>query len=347
MNGALSAPIEVSLELTNRCNLSCIHCLQSTNIDNKVLSYNEIVNIAENLSDIGVFSIFLTGGEPLLRKNWYEIGIKLVNMGFVVGISTNGCLITPNVAIKIRDGELYHAFQMSLDGSTASIHDKIRGKGSFNNAMKGLDNLAKVGIFPNLAVTVMKYNSHDIGNIIQLAIEHDLPHVHVMSLMPSGRAKKYFDKLEPNLSEWQGIEILLNRLLNKFDGKITIDWTNRSYRPTNKDLSENNYSEIDRLFSGCPAGKSKALIDAQGNVYGCDLLKTEEFCAGSVRDSNFIDIWKNSEVFKTWRNRQVSTIQGVCSNCKWVFACVGGCPAKSVYRGYGIFDSDPDCPVYK
>jgi len=236
---------------------------------------------------------------------------------------------------------------MSIDGSNELVHDRIRGNGSFKNAMAGLSNLAKEGIYPNLAVTAMKYNLHDIKNIVELAINHSLPHVHVMSLMPSGRAKDGFDSFEPTFLGWQKIEEQLKQILDENNGRITIDWTNRSYSPSVDDLTDADYSEIDRLFSGCPAGKSKAVIDASGNVFGCDLLKTNKFSAGNVRDTNFEDIWNNSKAFTSWRKRNQSTITGVCSDCKWVFACVGGCPAKSVYRGYDIFYSDPDCPNYK
>lgn len=340
----LSAPIDVSIELTAQCNLRCAHCFQPDDRHYPALRTDEIIRLGDDLITMGVFAVFLSGGEPLLNPDWSTIGEHFVSRGLAVGLSTNGTRITPEVARKIKDVGLYKALQVSLDGSTPAVHDPIRGSGSYDMTMKGLDCLAEVGIYPNIAITVMKSNIHDVPNVIELAVRRGLNHVHVMSLMPAGRAKSQFQELDPPLQDWVEMEEKLQARADELRGRITVDWGNRRYLPRDPRFTEDQYTAVDRAYTGCPAGKSKAVVDFGGNVYGCDLLKYENVCAGNIKDTPFANIWNESEVFQRWRQRHPDNIRGKCSSCKWLFACVGGCPALSMSDGLTMFDSDPSCP---
>ena len=340
----LSAPIDVSIELTARCNLRCAHCFQPDGRQYRPLTTREILELGTQLAKMGVFTVFLSGGEPLLNPDWAAIGAHYMSLGLAVGLSTNGTLITQEVARGIKEVGLYRALQISLDGSTADVHDRVRGEGSFAKTVRGLDCLADVGIYPNIAVTVMKGNVHYVPNIIEFAVQRGLNHVHVMSLMPAGRAKERFTELDPSLEEWTAMEEHLQKRAEELRGKITVDWGNRRYLPRDPRFTEDQYTDVDRAYTGCPAGKSKAVIDFGGYVYGCDLLKHENVCAGNIRESAFSAIWNESEVFSNWRHRTPEAIRGKCQACKWLFACVGGCPALSIADGLTMYDSDPSCP---
>ena len=340
----LSAPIDVSIELTADCNLRCVHCFQPDHRPYSPLTTHEILKLGEELASLGVFAVFLSGGEPLLNPDWARIAEEFLKNGLAVGLSTNGTLISREVANTIKDLGLYSALQVSLDGSSPVIHDQIRGLGAFAQTLRGLDHLAEVGIYPNLAVTVMKSNVQDVPNVIRLAAQRGLNHVHVMSLMPAGRAQLQFQRLDPTLEEWTWMEKTLQGLAEDLRERISVDWGNRRYLPRDPTLTEEEYSEVDKAFAGCPAGKSKAVVDFGGNVFGCDLLKSEETCAGNIRDEPFSGIWETSEVLRAWRCRQPETIKGKCQECSWLFACVGGCPALSIANGLGMHDSDPSCP---
>lgn len=341
---SLSAPIDVSIELTARCNLNCAHCFQPDDRNYHSLSTDEIIRLGDELVTMGVFAVFLSGGEPLLNPDWATIGEHLISRGLAVGLSTNGTQITQEVARTIKDLKLYTALQVSLDGSCPPIHDAIRGKGAYRMTMRGLDHLAEEGIYPNIAITVMKSNIHDVPNVIELAVRRGLNHVHVMSLMPAGRAKTRFQELDPSLKEWTLMEEKLQARADELRGQITVDWGNRRYLPRDPRFTEDQYSAVDRAYTGCPAGKSKAVVDFGGNVFGCDLLKHENVCAGNIRNTPFSAIWNESAVFKEWRERHPDSILGKCQSCRWLFACVGGCPALSISVGLTMFDSDPSCP---
>lgn len=341
----LISPIDVSIELTSKCNLSCIHCLQPPERNGKELTTTEYFRIADELSHLGVFEIFLTGGEPLLNPDWDIIGEYLINLGFTVGLSTNGCFIDDIVAKKILDKGLYKSLQVSIDGSNREVHESMRGVGSYSLVMNGLDNLAKYGIYPNIAIAVTKKNINDVLNVIEFAVSRNLKHVHIISLMPIGnRTISSYSDLDVPLEEWIKLEEELEQKAKKYKDILSIDWTNRRYLPKDLNLKISDYSEIDLLFAGCPAGKTKALIDYTGDVYGCDVLKNKDFCAGNIRTNSFKNIWYHSDIFQRWRNRKMETIQGKCINCKWLFACVGGCPAISIAEGLSFNYADPSCP---
>jgi radical SAM protein with 4Fe4S-binding SPASM domain len=337
-------PIDVSIELTSKCNLNCIHCLQPSNRNGEPLKTTDYFRIADELVNFGVFEVFLTGGEPLLNPDWYIIGKRFIDLGFAVGLSTNGCLIDLNVAEKILNVGLYKALQVSVDGSTKEVHESMRGTGSYSSVNYGLDCLAKVGIFPNLAVAVTKLNINDVPNLVDFALFRKLRHIHIISLMPIGNKNLLYRDLDVSLDEWVDLEEKLKEKVQKVKDVLSIDWTNRRYLPRDLDLKIEDYTEIDRLFAGCPAGKTKALIDYTGDVYGCDVLKKPEFCAGNIHLDSFENIWYNSDAFNKWRKRSEDKIKGKCKMCKWLFACVGGCPAISVAYGKTIFHSDPSCP---
>jgi len=343
MVNALSAPIDVSIELTDKCNLVCVHCFQPEYRQGKLLSTREIFSLSDELSNLKVFSIFLSGGEPFLREDWDVIGRYLIDKGFVVGISSNGTLITKNIAKKLYESQLYKGLQISIDGSCPKIHDSIRGIGSFEKTMQAIKHLDEYDIHPNIAVTVMNDNINDIPKIIELAVTNRMRHVHIIALMPGGRAKAAYKKLDPPLDKWLDMEEKVLKITKKVKNKLTIDWANRRYLPPNKDFTVDNYNDVDKTFTGCPAGKTKAEIDCYGNVYGCDILKSTEFLAGNIRSNNFKYIWDNSKVFNQWRSRTPDKIRGKCERCKWLFACVGGCPALSM-KDNDIFGSDDTCP---
>jgi len=340
----LSAPLGASIEVTKLCNLNCRYCFQGSVRTGSDLSNDEIYAVLEELADMKVFTVFFGGGEPLLRPDFFEIAERAMALGLEVGTSTNGTLLTDELALRLAGTGLCRGLQVSLDGSCREVHDVLRGEGSFDAALAGIRSLSRHGIHPSIAVTVTTENIRDVSNVVRFAVREGLRHVHVMCLLPAGNAREVFEELEPTTSDWAELEQELAQLSQEVSNQLSIDWGNRCYVPPWPEFSAADYSEVDRDFTGCPAGKTKAVIDCFGDVYGCDVLKTNDLCAGSIRSNSFREIWHESPVFRRWRSRTPESIGGKCADCKWSFACVGGCPAMSVFYADDFFAPDTSCP---
>ena len=342
--GRLSAPLGVSIEITDRCNLRCRYCFQGTNRVGQLLSKEEILGLLDELADLKVFTVFFGGGEPTLSPHFRGVAEYAIALEFAVGVSTNGTLISPDLAEWFSTSGIDRGLQVSVDGSSALYHDVHRGDGTFAKVVEGIRTLSAYGVHPSLAVTVTRLNIRDVPNMIAFAEREAARHLHLMCLLPSGSALSEYDELCPDLEEWRWLINELKKESGAPERSITVDWGNWCYLSPTNDLAEADYSQVDLTFSGCPAGKTKAVIGGSGDVFGCDVLKRPELVAGNVRRDAFADIWRNSAVFGRWRARVAETIKGKCVDCKWRFACVGGCPAVSLHHGLDIFHGDPACP---
>jgi len=343
---SLSAPLGVSIEVTNRCNLRCRYCFQGPPVKGDVLSQEEVLSLLNDLSDMRVFTVFFGGGEPLLCPHLKVVAEYARDLGLEVGVSSNGTLLNAEIAEWFATSGLDRGLQISLDGSTADVHDRLRGSGSFSRTMAGIRLLASMGVHPSIAVTVTNTNILDVPNLVALGIAEGVRHVHVMCPLPSGNARVGYESMQPSLSAWRELQEKLSAISEQVKGQMTLDWGNWCYEPPSPSFSEEDYTSVDKAFAGCPAGKTKAVIGCFGDVYGCDVVKREDMVAGNIRNEPFAQIWQTSPVIAAWRRRTADSIRGKCARCEWLFACVGGCPAMSLHHGLGIFDSDPACPQH-
>jgi len=196
---------------TNRCNLSCLHCYSRADLDSQdVLTTDTIMDTLPKLKANGVKFLIFSGGEPLTRKDIYEIAARCKELGIVTYLSTNGLYTKHSNAEKILD--TFDYVGISIDGSE-EVHDRFRGlKGSFRESMKAVDLLnsygkTKVGI----RFTMTKDTYDDLAFIFDLAEKHAIPKVYISHLVYSGRG---LDNLEMDLTKEQRITAV-NFILDK------------------------------------------------------------------------------------------------------------------------------------
>ena len=272
----------VFIELTRKCNLRCTHCLNSSGktMENQ-LNYNEITKLINDLAKCGLQEVRLTGGEPLLFKEIYEI-IKLCKEnGLYVSIGTNGTLITEEVAQKLKEAGLDKAV-VSIDGNEEN-HDKIRGKNNYNLAFKGLMNLKDVGIKVRINSVIMKSNMEDIIKFSKKVHQLEIP-LFIRRFIESGRG----EKLNNNMLTAEDYKIVKEKLAKEIESK---EYVNGHYLRNDEGIHPR--IELPFEIKGCKAGQRAIAIMPDGEIHLCGFLAGQGAkSVGNVRNiDNWLQFW--------------------------------------------------------
>ena len=329
LKGGLDAPICLTWELTYACNLQCVHCLSSSGQrDPRELTTAEAKQVLDELRDLQVFYINIGGGEPMVRRDFFELLEYSISQGIGVKFSTNGAFIDFEKAQRLAAMD-YLDIQISLDGTDAVTNDAVRGDGSYAMARRAMDNLKAAGFGPfKISVVVTRHNVDQLDEFKALADSYGAQ-LRVTRLRPSGRGADSWHDLHPTNAQQRQI---YNWLLAHGDNVLTGD----SFFHLNA-LGEEPLPGLNM----CGAGRVVCLIDPIGDVYACPFVIHDEFKAGSVRDEGgFAKVWKQSDLFLELREPQSA---GACSSCGSYDACQGGCMAAKFFTGLPLDGPDPEC----
>jgi mycofactocin biosynthetic radical S-adenosylmethionine protein MftC len=324
----LDAPICLTWELTYACNLACVHCLSSSGRrDPRELTTAECLAVIDELERMQVFYVNIGGGEPTVRRDFWELVDYAVEHRVGVKFSTNGSRITPEVAARIA-GTDYVDVQVSLDGATASVNDRVRGAGSYATAIGAIENLAAAGFEGfKLSVVVTRENVPQLDAFKELADGFGAQ-LRLTRLRPSGRGADVWDRLHPTAAQQRE---LYEWLLAGGEGVLTGD----SF------FHLGGYGSALPGLNLCGAGRVVCLIDPIGDVYACPFVIHDEFLAGNVRGpGGFARVWRESELFAELRRPQHA---GACASCGLFDNCRGGCMAAKFFTGLPLAGPDPEC----
>ena len=324
----LDAPICLTWELTYACNLQCVHCLSSSGRrDPRELSTAEAKRVLDELRDLQVFYINIGGGEPMVRRDFFELVEYSVDNGIGVKFSTNGAFIDDEKARRLAAMD-YLDIQISLDGVDAATNDAVRGAGSYDMARRAMDNLAAANFGPfKISVVVTRQNVPQLDAFKSLADSYGAQ-LRVTRLRPSGRGVDSWDHLHPTNAQQREI---YQWLMANGENVLTGD----------------SFFHLNALgdplpgLNMCGAGRVVCLIDPVGDVYACPFVIHDEFLAGNVRDpGGFGQVWKHSELFTSLREPQSA---GACVSCGSYDSCQGGCMAAKFFTGLPLDGPDPEC----
>jgi mycofactocin biosynthetic radical S-adenosylmethionine protein MftC len=327
LKSGLDAPICLTWELTYACNLACIHCLSSSGRrDPGELSTAEAKAVVDELAKLQVFYVNIGGGEPTIRPDFFEIIDYCVASGVGVKFSTNGSRIDEAAAKRLA-GSDYVDIQISLDGANRETNDAVRGDGSWDMAIRAMDNLqaANFGQF-KISVVVTRHNVSQLDDFEALAAKYGAE-LRLTRLRPAGRGADTWDQLHPTNAQQRE---LYNWIITR-PNVLTGD-------------SFFHLSALGESLPGlnlCGAGRIVCLIDPVGEVYACPFVIHDEFRAGSVRDDGgFAKVWKQSDLFLSLRE---PSSPGACGSCGSYDACQGGCMAAKFFTGLPLDGPDPEC----
>ena len=322
----LSAPVNVTWEITRQCNLSCHHCLSSEKMAScrSEMTLDQCRAFIDDLCRIKVFQVNIGGGEPFLRRDILDILAYAHQKGLVTCVSTNGTQIDDALAENLAAMELLY-LQVSLDGATAETNDQIRGAGTFVQALAGIDCLNRAG-FANLSINtvVTRLNFMEITDLYRLGRDYRAK-TRLSRFRPAGGAKTVWESYHLTNEQTLALADYLNQYKDVLTGDSFFSITDKD----RKNLGLNM----------CGAAKMTCSVTPDGHVYPCAFLQEDAFYAGSILEQPLGEIWRHSAIFQQFRSLKVSS----CESCPRFDLCHGGCPAIAYFLKHDLNCADPAC----
>lgn len=320
----------VSWMTTNKCNLTCKHCYQDARPDAcaRELTTDEARTLIDQIAAAGFKVMIFSGGEPLMRPDIYDLVAYAASRGLRPVFGTNGTLITPEVAVRLKQAGAC-AMGISLDSLDAARHDAFRGmEGAWQATVDGMRACREAGLPFQIHTTVLDWNEDEVCDITDFAVEQGAVAHYVFFLIPVGRGKFINDtalKVADN-------ERLLRRIMAK-QAEVPID-VKPTCAPQFTRVAKQLGVET-RFARGCLAGLTYCIVSPEGVVRPCAYMTQE---AGNVREQPFDEIWETSPVFERLRSR---SYEGACGTCDYREGC-GGCRARAAYYHDGDFMAQDD-----
>ncbi|MFO7967823.1 MAG: radical SAM protein, partial [Archaeoglobaceae archaeon] len=311
------------------------------------LSTEEAKTFLDDVAGMKVPIFLFSGGEPILRKDIYELASHITSQGIMCSLSTNGTLISEDIAQKLKESGVSYV-GVSIDGK-AETNDSFRGvKGAFDKAFQGLLNSKNAGIMTGIRFTVTKYNYKDVPDIIDLLAENDIPRFCLYHLVPSGRADFKDDvslKERRELIDW-----LFHKAVQLYDDGyrteiMTVDnpvdgiYTYLKLKETDDKLAEQAL-EFLRYRGGDGSGFRLSNVDMFGDVHPNQFWW--DYTIGNVKEKKFSEMWlePQDELLIKLRNK-VDLLTGRCGKCKFKEVC-GGFRLRAMRYG-DLWGNEPDC----
>jgi radical SAM protein with 4Fe4S-binding SPASM domain len=313
-------PLILSWNITRKCNLKCPHCyINSTNQEPvNELSTEEAKNLIDQICEVSRPLLILSGGEPLLRQDIYELVRFGASKGLKMGLGSNGSLIDDVAAKKLKEAGI-ETVSISLDSNIPKQHDEFRGvKGSWEKAVNAIKALRENGVLVQVNTTVTQQNYDQIDDIMSLAEKLGVENFHLFFLVPTGRGVKIAD-ISPAKYE----SMIKTTFAKAAKHKLNV---RPSCAPQFMRIAKDMDLDMSRWIRGCIAGLYYCRVYPNGDITPCPYLPIK---LGNIRENQFKKIWFNSEMFKNLRD--FDALKGKCGACEHRTVC-GGCRA----RAYGL-----------
>jgi heme b synthase len=334
----------VAWETTRNCNLACVHCRASATCGpySGELDTQAALRLLDQIAEIGKPIIILTGGEPLLRGDIFDIASYGTGKGLRMVMAVNGMLVNEQMAERMANAGIQR-ISISLDGSSAASHDAFRGvDGAFEGALRGIAIAKAAGIAFQINTTITKSNLEQIPNILKLAEQLGAVAHHIFLLVPTGRGK-----------------YIIDQAIDAREYEDTLNWfyDQRSKTPLQlKATCAPHYHRIlrqrakaegqtvsfqthglDAVTRGCLAGSGFCFISHRGIVQPCGFL---DLNCGDVTQQSFAEIWRHAPNFL--KLRDTHQLKGKCGHCEYRRLC-GGCRARAYEASDDFMAAEPLC----
>lgn len=348
--GAGRGPVVV-WNCTRRCNLNCVHCyMEAVPYSGEEMSTAEAGVFLDDLAEFRVPVLLISGGEPLMRPDFFDLAARAVKNGLRTTLSTNGTLISRDVARDLkRIGISYVG--ISLDG-TRETHDRFRNSpGSFERALEAIHNCRAVGQKVGLRFTITRYNCGEVEEIFRLVEEEGIPRVCFYHLVNAGRGREMDGEISHEQTRGvldliisravdfsrRGLEKEILTVDNHADGVYLYLYMARNFPERAGEVLQ-----LLRRTGGNRSGIAIGAVDPQGGVHPDQF--TQQHTLGNVRERPFSEIWSDDShpLLSKLRDR-AAHLKGRCRECRWLDICSGNLRSRAELATGDFWASDPGC----
>lgn len=335
----------IAWEVTRSCNLNCLHCRAAASRGpyEGELSTKKCFDLLNEIALMGKPVVILTGGEPLLRNDIFDIASYGTYKKLRMVMATNGTLVDEKAARNMIASGIKRV-SISIDGRDAASHDALRGQpGAFDGALSGIEVLKNAGMEFQINTTVTTANLHQLKDILDMAVNIGAAAHHIFLLVPTGRGRDLAEKTitaadyEKTLHWFHEAsrDIKIELKATCAPHYFRIKRQNRiAASECQKEKMEGRFHESKR---GCLGGISFCFISHLGQVQPCGYLEID---CGNVLRRSFADIWYSSKVFQDLRD--YSRYKGKCGHCEFIKVC-GGCRARAYEATGDYLTEEPLC----
>jgi len=341
------APRLVAWETTRACDLACLHCRAMAQLrpDPRQLSTDEALRLVD---DIAAFQepviLILTGGDPLKREDIFDVAARASRTGLRVVMSPSGTQVSPATVRQLKQVGVQRV-SVSLDGSTAELHDSFRQvPGAFAEATQSLAYAREGGLPFQINTTVTRHNRNDLTNMLRLAVQMGAAAWDIFMLVPTGRGRiqmeitpeEYEETLRFVYEVSRTAPIQVKMTCAPHYKRVQVQERRRSNATGGPGAVAQGHP-AHGFSRGCMAGFGFCFVSHIGEVGGCGYLP---LLAGSVRQSSLVEVYRESPLFKTIRDPNL--LQGRCGICEYRVLC-GGCRARALGASRNYLGEEPFC----
>jgi heme b synthase len=334
----------VAWEVTRQCNLSCLHCRASAEFGPypDEFSTEEALTFLKQIREVGQPVVIMTGGEPLLRPDIFELAAYGNSLGLRMVMAVNGTLLNDETARKMKAAGIQR-ISISMDGATPESHDFFRQvQGAYQGILQGVEAAKTADLEFQINTTVTRYNLQDLAKIQDKVLEMGAKAHHIFMLVPTGRGRALNDQTI-SAEEYEKTLTWLVKRKEEIPLSIKATCAPHYYRIL-REIAHKEGKEItfkthglDAVTRGCLGGVGFCFVSHQGIVQPCGYLEAD---SGNVRRQTFKEVWESSPVFLALRDR--SRYSGKCGTCEYFRVC-GGCRARAFESSGSYLAEEPLC----
>jgi SynChlorMet cassette radical SAM/SPASM protein ScmE len=331
----MASPRSVDICITHKCNLRCSYCsyFSSAGDVDTDLPTEEWLTFFEELGRLGIMRLTLSGGEPFMRSDFTDLVDGIISNRMRFSVLSNGTLVTPQLALFLKETKRCDSVQVSIDGVDPESHDVFRGEGTLDRALKGLTFLLEAGVRATVRVTIHKRNFDQLERIAELLLDDiGLPSFSTNAASYMGLCRENKDTVALNAKEQTVAMEQLDELARRYPRRISAQAGPLANLKLWRKV-ENAQKEGLKELPGCGYLRScggvftKIAVRADGIMVPCDQISHVEL--GRINRDDLTTVWHNHPELIRLRNRQEIPLGEFefCGHCEYIPFCRGGCPA--------------------